>query len=557
MKQAVAYLRVSTDGQDTKSQRDKIEEYATANGYEVEKYFEDYALSGSLDDRPQLLALKEWVPKNEGKSVLMVGLDRLARDFAIFIDMSTLFNNYNVIPVYINCPTSGDAVMDTFLQNILASFASLEKELISQRFNRGKRFKLKNGIIAAGGPPLFGYQYRVEYYPSGKKDKYYEINEDEAETVRLMFRMLLSGDWKVQGIGRELTRLQIKNSSGTSRWAPTSVRSLLANSTYCGQYRYGKTKMTGVGRKRHEIPRALEEQLVVKVPAIISEDDFNRAQEVLKKLGQGLGGRERKKNNFLLSGLLKCGNCNYLYSGSGGLSGKNYFSYYRCNSINKYDEKGEHHSCGNATLKTKEADEAVWNALAEIMMDPDKIRSKEDTAKRQKEIDEMHDDLIGLLNKREKMKEERTRIIAGYASGLFNDAEVQEYRKLLDKREEVIIDKMIEINQQISSAWDLDEEAFSAKTKKEIDGYTQEERQKIVKMFISEIRVLPTTPTKLEIVFKLPTKPSKTIVTINNSPQVVEPCYNFKYIVRVNVKKAVTLVVHQGDEYYRTTHTQV
>lgn len=522
MKKAVAYLRVSTDGQDTKSQRDKIEEYAKVNDYEVEKWFVDEALSGTLDDRPQLLALKEWVPNNEGKSILMVGLDRLARDFAIFIEMSTLFNNFNVNPVYINCPSSGDAVMDTFLQNILASFASLEKELISQRFNRGKRFKLKNGIIAAGGPPLFGYKYRVECYSNGKKDKFYEINEEEAETVRLMFRMLISEKWKVQGIGRELTRLQVKTRSGTTRWAPSSTRSLLCNTTYMGDYRYGKTKMVGVGRKRHEVPRAIDEQMVVKVPAIISREDFDRAQKILERLGQGLGGRERKKNNFLLSGLMKCGKCDYLYSGGGHQSSKHYHSYYRCNSINRYNEKGEHRSCGNATLKTSEADLAVWNALAEILINPEKIRSKEDSVKRQQEIDNMHDDLLALFNQREKIDKEREKIISNFAQDLFTEEEVREYKKKLDVREGVLTDKMIEINQQISASWDLDETAFGPKTKKELAGYNHEERLKLIKMFVGEVRVLPTEPTKLEIVFRLPIKPTKAVVTVDNSLQIQE-----------------------------------
>ncbi|MFA6007017.1 MAG: recombinase family protein, partial [Candidatus Shapirobacteria bacterium] len=155
LKPAAAYLRVSTDGQDTKSQRDKIEEYALANDYEVETWFVDEALSGTLDDRPALLELKEWVPKNEGKSVLMVGIDRLARDFVIYADFSQLFNNYRINSVYLNCPKVGEPSIDTLLQNILAAFAAYEKDVIRDRMDRGKRFKIKSGIISAGGPALY------------------------------------------------------------------------------------------------------------------------------------------------------------------------------------------------------------------------------------------------------------------------------------------------------------------------------------------------------------------------------------------------------------------
>ncbi len=527
MKKAVAYLRVSTDSQSTSSQRDKIQEYAVANGYEVEKWFEDSALSGTLDDRPQLLALKEWVPNNEGKSILMVGLDRLARDFAIFIDMSTLFNNYNVTPVYINCPSSGDAVMDTFLQNILASFASLEKELISQRFNRGKRFKLKNGIIAAGGPPLFGYKYRVDYYPSGKKDKYYEINEEEAETVRLMFRMLLSEKYKVQGIGRELTRLKIRTRSGTTRWAPSSTRSLLCNTTYMGDYRYGKTKMQGVGKNRHEVPRAIEEQMVIPVPPIITREEFARAQEILERLARGAGGRKRHNDTVLLSGLMICGNCNYRYSAGGRSTGKRLHSYYRCNSINRYNADGEHHSCGNATLKTAEADSAVWNALADILINPDKVKNTTDSKRRKEEIEGMYDDMISLVKRQEKIADEEKRIIDGYAKGLFGDSQVREYRQDLAEKNKEIGDKLHEINLQVSNAlWEDGEIDFGKpKTRKQVDKYTFDKKRELIKTYITEVRVLPTEPTKLEIVFRLPIEPNKSVVTINGSPREVVPSY--------------------------------
>lgn len=508
-----AYLRVSTDQQDISSQKFKIEEFAQSHGYDIERWFIDEALSGTLEDRPQLLALKEWVPRNEGKSVLMVGLDRLARNFAIYAEFSTLFASHEVHPVYLNCPTIGEPSVDTLLQNIMASFAAYERDVIRDRLQRGKDFKLKHGIIAAGGPPLFGYKFRTEFLPTGKKNKFYEVDEKEAEIVRMMFRMLLDG-WRTQAIARELTRMQVTNRKGNHRWAPSSVRNFLSATTYMGEFRYGKTKMSGVGRNRREVPRAVDEQLVVPVPAIISKSEFEKAQEILKRLGQGLQGRSRK-HSFLLSGRLKCGKCHYWYSGGGRKTGKINHTYYRCNSIARYGSDGKHLSCGNPSLRTQKADDAVWKALSDILVNPQKIQEADDIVNREQEVEGIYSDMIVILKERGGVEQEEKRLISAYAKGLFDEKGIEEYRKELDKKWNRLTDRLTELNLQVHTEFnEIDELRMKPRTRKELARYTTEQKIEEVKRYVSEVKVLPTQPTKLEITFNLPVKLPKKIVDV-------------------------------------------
>lgn len=520
---AAAYLRVSTDGQDTRSQRSKIEEYAQANDYIVEKWFVDEALSGTLDDRPALLELKEWVPNNTGKSILMVGIDRLARDFTIYADFSKLFLDCQVDAVYLNCPKVGEPSIDTLLQNILAAFAAYEKDVIRDRLNRGKLYKIKNGIISAGGPSLFGYKFRIITHPTGKKDKYYEINEPEAEVVRRIFTMLLSGRYKTQTIGRELTRIKTLNRSGTCRWPSTSVRSLLTNTTYMGEYRYGKTKMSGMGKKRKEIPRAIEEQIMVKVPAIIDPKDFEKAQVILARLARGGGGRTSKKHYYLLSGLIKCGKCHHFYSGykKDSKKVKDKWFYYRCNSINKYNNEGKHVSCGNHSIHGNLAESAVWDTLVEILTDPKKIHEQSDKKINSERQMALAEEFVAVNKQLNGFDEEEKRIMKAYGKGLFTEDQVIRYKKelkdemiLLTQKRNELIDQMYIFSMEFAQM-----ELDPAPTKEDLQNYSYENKCYTIQKFISEIKVLPTSPQQLEITFNLPVKPKTVIVTSSNSPQ--------------------------------------
>ena len=521
-KQAAAYLRVSTDGQDIRSQRDKIEEYAEANDYIVEEWFVDEALSGTLDDRPALLKLKEWVPNNTGKSILMVGIDRLARDFTIYADFSRLFLDYQVDAVYLNCPKIGEPSIDTLLQNILAAFAAYEKDVIRDRLNRGKLYKIKNGIISAGGPALFGYKFKIITHPTGKKDKYYEIYETEAEVVRRIFDMLLSGRYKTQTIGRELTRLKTLNRSGTCRWPSTSIRSLLTNTTYMGDYRYGKTKMSGSGKNKKEIPRAIEEQIIVKVPAIISPKDFEKAQVILAKLARNSGGRTSKKHSYLLSGLIKCGKCTHFYSGYKRDSKKikDKWFYYRCNSINKYNNQGKHVSCGNHSIGGDMAELAVWNALIKILTDPRKIHEEPEKKKNAEKRMELAGEYIAINKQLNGFGDEENRIIKAFGKGIFTEEQVIRYRKelkdemiLLNQKRKEVMDQMYVYSMEFAQL-----ELDPVPTKEELQNYSYENKGYLIQKYISEIRVLPTNPQQLEITFNLPVKPKTIIVTSSNSP---------------------------------------
>src|SRR3954452_19036667 len=86
-------------------------------------------------------------------------------------------------------------------------------------------------------------------------------------------------------------------------WRAGRVRNLITNSVYRGLHTYGKRSSS---REKFLITRS--------VPAIVSEDTWNQAQQALAD--HFLFGPRNAKNRYLLRGLLKCAQCALTFIGS-------------------------------------------------------------------------------------------------------------------------------------------------------------------------------------------------------------------------------------------------
>ena len=64
-------------------------------------------------------------------------------------------------------------------------------------------------------------------------DKDFVINEEEAETVRLIYKLFLAG-YPIFGIKRELEAQGRKTATGKTSWCVSSIESILTNEKYKG-----------------------------------------------------------------------------------------------------------------------------------------------------------------------------------------------------------------------------------------------------------------------------------------------------------------------------------
>lgn len=133
----IAYIRVSTIDQNTDRQLD---------GMTFDKTFTD-KLSGSDTNRPQLIAMIEWV--REGDVVHVHSIDRLARSIS---DLLKIVADLNAKGVAVRFHkedmtfTGEDSPMQKLMLNMMGSFAQFEREVMKERQREGIAKAKEKGV---------------------------------------------------------------------------------------------------------------------------------------------------------------------------------------------------------------------------------------------------------------------------------------------------------------------------------------------------------------------------------------------------------------------------
>lgn len=122
----VGYARVSTTGQSLDVQLAALSD--------CEKIFRE-KISGAKDDRPELMAMLEWV--REGDVVQITKLDRLARNTRHLLEISEHLQSkgvaLNILNIGINTATPTGKLMLT----MIGAIATFEREMMLERQAEG------------------------------------------------------------------------------------------------------------------------------------------------------------------------------------------------------------------------------------------------------------------------------------------------------------------------------------------------------------------------------------------------------------------------------------
>ena len=238
IRKAVAYLRVSTDGQvgedrfGIESQRVQITEYAAKNGIEIVDWFIDEGVSGASTSRPAFDRLLNGEITNPPvEAVIVAKTDRIARDVNIYYYYKAELNKREIEVISTSEDWSAqDKLTALILENFLAVAATLERENICRRTSGGRRVKAAKGGYSGGRPP---YGYRAD-------TRTLVVVPDEAEVVRTIFRMKDGEGQTYKAICEHLNALGKTNRSGT-KFSISTVQTIYENkNVYRGFYRYGQ-----------------------------------------------------------------------------------------------------------------------------------------------------------------------------------------------------------------------------------------------------------------------------------------------------------------------------
>lgn len=152
---------------------------------------------------------------------------------------------------------------------IMATLAQEESRKTSERVRAGQKISRDNGVLYGNGN-ILGYDRLGDTYV---------INEDQAETVRIIYDLYLKGNG-FNKIVNELVRLKRKDSSGLVRWDATKVSRILHNATYKGYQGYYKSHKNNHLDQKTIVNRDEDTYLYVKgrFTPIISEEVWDKCK---------------------------------------------------------------------------------------------------------------------------------------------------------------------------------------------------------------------------------------------------------------------------------------
>lgn len=314
---AICYYRYSSDAQRDVSivqQKDAAHEYAEHHGYHIIKEYDDPAYSGTRDDRPAFQLMLYEVEKLRPAYLILWKTDRLSRDRIDAVMAKKRLRECGVKIVYVaeSIPDDDEAtqiLMESIYEAMAASF------IVSHRKNvvRGMTYNAENAFY--NGVKMLGYV--------GEVDHKYEIDQATAPTVRRIFKEYTEGV-PMQKICDSLNNAGQKTVRG-NRFTVNSLRNILVNRAYIGEYKFGKTL----------IPDGM--------PRIIDDETFQKAQAKLEANKRGGKGAIKKLHpeieieDYWLSGKLYCGLCGGSMQGVSGTSKRGaLYYYYSCINYRKH-----------------------------------------------------------------------------------------------------------------------------------------------------------------------------------------------------------------------------
>ena len=348
----VSTIEQATEGYSLEEQSERLKKYSEAMGWNVFKVYSDGGFSGSNMKRPALQSLIKDIKAHKIDIVAVYKLDRLSRsqkDTLYLIEDVMLANDCDFVSMRENFDTStpfGKAMI-----GILAVFAQLEREQITERMQMGKDAKAKQGLYHGYNNTPIGYIW---------EDGLLKVNENESQIVKKIYEMYSQGH-SFSSIADYLNKAGLYHYHGTP-WSRKVVRNVITSKVYIGQIPHRGQWFDGI----HE--------------PIISEELWDDCNRIRADKSNHYHGGVNLSSNSLLSGMLFCAHCGARY---GKLTktitlkktGLTHYHKYCCNSRAKRTEcLVKDPNCKNKIWNMQELDDLVIGEVTKLAINPDLIK---------------------------------------------------------------------------------------------------------------------------------------------------------------------------------------
>jgi site-specific DNA recombinase len=261
-----------------KLQREQIEAYATARGFEVDQWHEDRDVSGGTIERPALERALKRCRNGEAGGIIAAKLDRLARSLTGLSQLvqRAQAEGWTLVAVDhgLDLKTPGGALVG----NILGAVAQWELEQRRQGWDQAQASAVERGVHIASRTPT-GYRRR--------EDKRLEPDPLAAPAIRELFLRRARGEgWTA--LARFLDESGVRGPYNNGGWTPSAAAKIIGNRVYLGEARSGAHRNASAHTP------------------LVSPAEWEAAQ------GDRHVSAPRSGEGLLLAGLVRCAGCRYL-----------------------------------------------------------------------------------------------------------------------------------------------------------------------------------------------------------------------------------------------------
>ena len=368
-KQVAIYCRVSTveqaeEGYSIGEQERLIREYCMKQGYEVYKVYSDAGISGKdITHRPAIQELLKDATEKNFDMVMSWKINRLSRKLEDAIKIVNTLDKYGISYQSYSERFESDTPAGKMQFQMMALVGEFERNTIAQNVKMGMKAKARSGEWCGGTAPL-GYRWvPIEGTENlSRKKSRLEIDETEAETVRLIYSLYASGKG-YKAIVNHINQMGYKTKKGNA-FSVAQLRTILMNPVYIGKVRFNVRRDWNEKRRNNINPEPIIADGIHE--AIISEEQWNKVQFLIS---QKSGKPSRiYDGEYPLTGILRCPECgagmvisrviNRRADGS-----RHKLSYYACG---QWKNKGSA-VCHSNMIRVEKANSIVYKRIGEIL----------------------------------------------------------------------------------------------------------------------------------------------------------------------------------------------
>ncbi|TCO79086.1 recombinase family protein [Marinisporobacter balticus] len=395
-------------GESMQNQIELCKEYAQKHFDNIEEFivYEDEGFSGGNVDRPEYQNMIKHAGQGKFEVLMCYRLDRISRNISNFSDTIETLQSKDIAFISLREQFDTSTPMGRAMMYIASVFAQLERETIAERIRDNMMQLAKTGRWLGGMTPIGFESESVETTDQiGKQRKLYRLSPipSELETVKIIYDKFL----ELKSLTKVETyciqnNIKTRNNIDFTRFA---LRGILSNPVYATAdktlYNYLSTNgfelyadendfngQNGIMaynktiQKKNTANKVRDySEWVISIGAhegIISSEKWINAQKMISK-NKSKTFRKVKNTQSLLSGLLRCENCNSFMRPKTGRIDKDGIQifYYMC----EMKEKSKKMKCDMKNINGNKLDKLVIEEIKKLSENNSTLDTKISTDK--------------------------------------------------------------------------------------------------------------------------------------------------------------------------------